>query len=203
MALSLQEQLLKAGLADKKKAKKIKQEKHKQVKAKQRNNQEIENEAKNAAKAALAAKQDKDRMLSEKQREERMRKEIIAQVVNLIKVNAQTRRRGDLVLNFTDNNLVKRMYVDQKMHKLVTQGRLSIVSCEPDVYELVPTPVADKIKERVPESVVYQATEVPEDKASSEDNDWYADYDIPDDLVWQIVSPYFNTEIFKVKKSRI
>jgi uncharacterized protein YaiL (DUF2058 family) len=184
MALSLQEQLLKAGLADKKKAKKIKQEKHQQIKAKQRNNQEIENEAKKAAAAALAAKQQKDRLLSDKQRDERLRKEIIAQVVNLIKVNAQPRRKGDLVLNFTDNNLVKRMYVDKTMHKLVTQGRLSVVSCLPDVYELVPTPVADKIKERVPESVIYQATELEEDKVSSEDNDWYADYDIPDDLVW-------------------
>jgi len=184
MALSLQEQLLKAGLADKKNAKKIKQEKHKQVKAKQRNNQEIESDAKKAAAVALAAKQEKDRLLSEKQREERLRKEIIAQVANLIKVNAQPRRKGDLVLNFTHHNLVKRMYVDKSMHKLVTQGRLSVVSCQSDVYELVPTPVADKIKERVPESVIYQATEVEEDKGSGEENDWYADYDIPDDLVW-------------------
>jgi uncharacterized protein YaiL (DUF2058 family) len=184
MALSLQEQLLKAGLADKKKAKKIKQEKHKQVKAKQRSNLQVENEAKTAADAALAAKQEKDRQLNEKQREERLRKEIIAQVANLINVNAQPRKKGDLVLNFTDNNLVKRMYVDQKTHKLVTQGRLSIVSCVADVYELVPTPVADKIKERVPESVIYQATELQEDKESNDDNDWYADYDIPDDLVW-------------------
>ena len=184
MALSLQEQLLKAGLADKKKAKKIKQEKHKQVKAKQRTNQSVENEAKVAAAAALAVKQDKDRLLSEKQREERLRKEIVAQVANLINVNAQARRKGDLVLNFMDNNLVKRMYVDKTIHKLVTQGRLSIVSCVADVYELVPKPVADKIKERVPEAVIYQATEVQEDKDSGEDNDWYADYDIPDDLVW-------------------
>jgi hypothetical protein len=184
MALSLQEQLLKAGLADKNKAKKIKQEKHKQVKAKQRNNQEIESDSKKAAAAALSAKQEKDRLLSQEQRNERLRKEIIAQVVNLIKVNAQARRKGDLVLNFTDNNLVKRMYVDKNMHKLVTQGRLSVVSCESDVYELVPTPVADKIKERAPESVIYQAPELPEDKESTEDNDWYADYDIPDDLTW-------------------
>lgn len=184
MALSLQEQLLKAGLADKKKAKKIKQEKHKQVKTKQRTKQSVENEAKTAADAALAAKQEKDRLLNEKQQQERLRKEIIAQVANLINVNAQLRRKGDLVLNFTDNNLVKRMYVDQETHKLVTQGRLSVVSCVSDVYELVPTPVADKIKERVPESVIYQATEVQEDKDSSDDNDWYADYDIPDDLVW-------------------
>lgn len=184
MALSLQEQLLKAGLADKKKAKKIKQEKHKQVKAKQRNNHELENEAKQAAAAALATKKEKDRLLSEKQRDERLRKEIIAQANNLIKVNAQPRKRGDVVLNFTHNNLIKRMYVDQATQKLVAQGRLSVVSCELDVYELVPTPVANKIKERVPESVIYQTTELQEEKDKTEDSDWYADYEIPDDLVW-------------------
>jgi uncharacterized protein YaiL (DUF2058 family) len=59
-----------------------------------------------------------------------------------------------------------------------------VVSYEQDVYELVPTPVADKIKQRMPDSVIYQATEVPEEKLNSEEDDWYADYDIPDDLVW-------------------
>jgi uncharacterized protein YaiL (DUF2058 family) len=48
----------------------------------------------------------------------------------------------------------------------------------------VPTPVANKIKERVPESVIYQTTELQEEKDKTEDSDWYADYDIPDDLVW-------------------
>ena len=186
MALSLQDQLLKAGLADKKKAKKIKQEKHKQVKAKQRSKVEIEDEAKVAAAQALAAKREKDRLLSDKQRQERLEKEIAAQVIDLIKANAQERKRGDIVLNFTDNKLVKRMYVDANTHRLVTQGRLSVVSYEQDSYELVPTPVADKIKERVPESVIYQATEVAEEKQNNADDDWYADYEIPDDLVWQI-----------------
>ncbi|MBF7072923.1 DUF2058 domain-containing protein [Glaciecola sp. MH2013] len=184
MALSLQDQLLKAGLADKKKAKKIKQEKHKQVKAKQKHKAVIEDEAKIAASEALEAKKSKDRLLAKKQKEERLQKEIAAQVIDLIKVNAQSRKKGDLVLNFTVDNLVKRMYVDQKMHKLVTQGRLSVVSYEPDVYELVPTPVADKIKQRMPESVIYQATEIEQDKNESDDDDWYADYEIPDDLVW-------------------
>ncbi len=184
MALSLQDQLLKAGLADKKKAKKIKQEKHKQVKAKQRSKVEIEDEAKVAAAQALAAKREKDRLLSDKQRQERLEKEIAAQVIDLIKANAQERKRGDIVLNFTDNKLVKRMYVDAATHRLVTQGRLSVVSYEQDSYELVPTPVADKIKERVPESVIYQATEVAEEKQNNADDDWYADYEIPDDLVW-------------------
>jgi uncharacterized protein YaiL (DUF2058 family) len=184
MALSLQDQLLKAGLADKKKAKKIKQEKHKQVKAKQKNKVMVEDEAKVAANAALEAKKEKDRLLAEKQKAARMEKEITAQVIDLIKVNAQPRKRGELVLNFTVNNLVKRMYVDDKTHRLVTQGRLSVVSYEQDVYELVPTPVADKIKQRMPDSVIYQATEVPEEKLNSEEDDWYADYDIPDDLVW-------------------
>lgn len=62
---------------------------------------------------------------------------------------------------------------------------MSVVSYEQDSYELVPTPVADKIKERMPESVIYQATEVAEEKQNNADeNWWYAEYEIPDDLVW-------------------
>lgn len=186
MALSLQEQLLKSGLADKKKAKKIKQEKHKQVKAQQKHKQVSVNEAAEAAKLAAQEKKEKDQALAQEQRQLREQKEIAAQVADLIKVNAQVRKRGDVVLNFTHDNLVKRMYVDDTTHKLVTQGRLSVVSCVQDVYELVPSPVADKIAQRMPQCVIYQSIEDKQEKANnqSEEDDWYAEYDIPDDLMW-------------------
>ena len=52
MGLSLQDQLLKAGLTDKKKANQIKKQKHKQVKAQQKHKVAADNESKRLANEA-------------------------------------------------------------------------------------------------------------------------------------------------------
>jgi uncharacterized protein YaiL (DUF2058 family) len=184
MALSLQEQLLKAGLADKAKAKKARQEKHKKAKANKGKKAPELDEAKRAALEAAQAKKQKDLALAEAQKQSRLEKEIKAQAIDLVKSNIQPRGNGDIVLNFTDDNKVKRMYVNAETHKQVTQGRLVVVSIVTDEYELVPAPVAEKIAQRLPDIIIYQAAEDKQEKAASEEDDWYADYEIPDDLVW-------------------
>ena len=186
MGGSLQDQLLKAGLADKKQAQKAAKERHKQVKTKQKNKKAvIENEAKTAAEQAKFAKQEKDRKLADEQRALTQQKELKAQVTNLIKVNAQPKNNGDVVLNFTHENVVKRLYVSERTHKDVTSARLAVVSYQANQYELVPLPVADKIQTRLPEAVIYIADTAAENRAQADGNDeWYADYDIPDDLMW-------------------
>ena len=61
MALSLQEQLLKAGLTNKKKANQVRQQKNKQVKAQKNHNVVETNEAKLAAADLVEAKKAKDK----------------------------------------------------------------------------------------------------------------------------------------------
>jgi uncharacterized protein YaiL (DUF2058 family) len=186
MSGSLQDQLLKAGLADKKQAQKANKERHKQVKTKQKNKKAVfENEAKTAAEQARVAKQEKDRQLADEHRILTQQKELKAQVANLIKVNAQAKNNGDIVLNFTHDNVVKRLYVSERTHKDVTSAKLAVVSYQENQYELVPLPVADKIQTRLPEAVIYIADTASENRAQADGNDdWYADYEIPDDLMW-------------------
>jgi uncharacterized protein len=184
MALSLQEQLLKAGLTDKKKVKQVKQQKHQQAKAQQKHKVVEGDEAKLAAAAAIEAKKARDRELNQQTKIEADKKALLAQIKQLISVNRQERGKGDLVCNFTDGSLIKRMYVNKETQKHISQGRLAIVKYEQG-YELVPMPVADKIAERDADCVVYRADNISaEDQKSSEDDDWYADYKIPDDLSW-------------------
>lgn len=182
MALSLQEQLLKAGVADKGKAKQARADKRKKKKQKQPQ----VNENKAAAEQALAAKKAKDRELNDQQNARMKARSVIAQVKQLINMNKQDRRKGEVVLNFTHDNKIKRIYVTDSLHKGVVAGKLAVVSLE-DEYELVPLPVADKIAERSAETVVYiakQDTSMQISNESSEEDDWYADYEIPDDLTW-------------------
>ncbi|WP_299071659.1 DUF2058 domain-containing protein [uncultured Paraglaciecola sp.] len=189
MALSLQEQLLKAGLTDKKKAKQVRQQKSKKAKAQKNHNIVETNEAKLAAEALVEAKKAKDRELNKQSKQEAEKKALVAQIKQLIEVNKQpkfsgSKREEEVVCNFTDGTLIKRMYVSQTTQKHISQGKLAIVKLNQG-YELVPMPVANKIAERDETCVVYRADNISEaDQSSSEADDWYADYEIPDDLSW-------------------
>ncbi|MDB2330999.1 DUF2058 domain-containing protein [Alteromonas sp.] len=179
---SLQDQLLKAGLANKASAKQARADKRKKQKVKQK--QPVVEEATLAAQQAAEEKKARSRELNQLQQQEREKRSIAAQVRQLIITNKQV-RKGDTVLNFTHNNVVKRMYVSNDMHKQVTKGRLTVVLLD-DAYELVPTPVAEKIAQRDEQSIIYRAdldTSGSDGKEQDQD-DWYADYDIPDDLTW-------------------
>jgi hypothetical protein len=189
MALSLQEQLLQAGLTNKKKANQVRQQKNKQVKAQKNHNVVTTNEAKLAAAELVEAKKTKDRQLNQKTKQEAEKKALVGQIRQLIETNKQPKfsgsgRKEEVACNFTDGTVIKRMYVSASTQKQITQGKLVIVKLN-DGYELVPTPVADKIAERDEACIVYRADNISEaDLKSSEDDDWYADYDIPDDLNW-------------------
>jgi uncharacterized protein YaiL (DUF2058 family) len=188
MALSLQEQLLKAGLTNKKKANQVRQQKNKQAKAQKNHNVVQTNEAKLAAEKLIEAKKSKDRELNQKAKQEAEKKALVAQIKQLIEANKQPKfagsKREEVVCNFTDGKLIKRMYVSPSTQKQISQGKLAIVKLN-DGYELVPMPVANKIDERDKAIVVYRADNISvADQKSSEDDDWYAEYDIPDDLNW-------------------
>ena len=184
MALSLQDQLLKAGLADKKKAQKIKREKHKKVKHQQKHKVQDVDENKQAAQLAKEQKQAKDRELNQQAKILAEQKAVAAQIKQLIEINRQPKNNGDVACNFTDDNVVKRVMVDEATQKRITAGKLAIVKLH-DAYEIVPMPVADKIAQRDEAVVVYRADQHEDTSAlSEEEQEWYADYEIPDDLTW-------------------
>jgi len=181
---SLQDQLLKAGLADKGSAKQARADKRKKQKQKNKQKQPVVDEATIAAQKAAEEKKARSRELNQLQQQEREKRSVVAQVKQLITVNKQP-RDGETLLNFTHDNVVKRMYVSEEVHKQVTKGRLAVVLLD-DVYELVPTPVADKIAQRDDTFVIYRADldKSGSDGKDEDEDDWYADYEIPDDLTW-------------------
>lgn len=176
--MSLQDQLLKAGLVDQKKANKIKKTKHKQTKQKQKNKIETVDEAKLAAQKAQAEKVERDRQLNQQRKEEAEQKAVAAQVRQLIEMNRQ-QADGEIAYSFTDGSLVKKLYVTEKQQKSLSNGHLCIVKLD-EQYELIPTLVAEKIQQRDENTLILsnQPTEAPDE------DDPYADFQVPDDLMW-------------------
>ncbi len=176
--MSLQDQLLKAGLIDQKKASKAKKAQHQQAKKKQKNKVEPVDEAKLAAEKALAEKVARDRELNAQRKAEAEQKALAAQVRQLIEMNRQP-SDGDIAYSFTDGPLVKKLYVSEVQQKQLSNGRLCIVKLD-EGYELIPTSVAEKIQQRDETTQILsnQPTETPDE------DDPYADFQVPDDLMW-------------------
>ncbi|KJF84824.1 DUF2058 family protein [Photobacterium phosphoreum] len=170
--LSLQEQMLKAGLIDKKKLKKAgKTTKKSRTQAK---------EAKAAVEENRVSQLEKDKTLNRQRDEEAQQKAFISQVKQLIEMNRLDRNHGDIGYNFTDGTTVKKIYVDKIIQTQLVNGRLAIARYL-DGYEVIPAAVADKIALRDQESIVLNNVV---DESIVDEDDPYADFVIPDDLMW-------------------
>lgn len=176
---SLQDQLLKAGLVDQKKAKKVKQEKRKQAKQQPKGSAQID-ETKEQAKRVLADKAAHDRAINKKQQEQADLKAIQAQIIQLISMNKIDRKEGEISYQFTDGKKIKKLYVTDLLQTQLSKGLIAIAKFK-ESYELVPSAVAEKIKQR-DESVI--ALLNINTKTDVDEDDPYADYQIPDDLMW-------------------
>lgn len=182
MAGSLQDQLLKAGLSDKKKAKKLANEQRKQRQAAQKSGSPVVDEAKLAAQQARQEKAARDRELNQALHEAAQRKAIEAQIIQLIESHKLDRRGGEIGFNFTFERKIKKLYVTDLQQKLLAAGSVVIARIG-DRFELIPAQVGSKIAERDAQRVILCA-QASGEAATTEERDWYKDYEIPDDLMW-------------------
>ena len=176
--LTLQEQMLKAGLVSSKKMAKVQRTaKKSRVQAR---------EAREAVEENKKAQLERDKQLSEQQKQAVLAKEFRAQVKQLIEMNRITVAKGNITFNFTDGNLIKKIEVDKQTQIQLINGRLAIarlvINAKGDCdYAIIPAVVADKIAQRDADSIVLNSALSQEEQ---DEDDPYADFKIPDDLMW-------------------
>ena len=176
--LTLQEQMLKAGLVSSKKMAKVQRTaKKSRVQAR---------EAREAVEENKKAQLERDKQLSEQQKQAVLAKEFRAQVKQLIEMNRITVAKGNITFNFTDGNLIKKIEVDKQTQTQLINGRLAIarlvINAKGDCdYAITPAVVADKIAQRDADSIVLNSALSQEEQ---DEDDPYADFKIPDDLMW-------------------
>ncbi|WP_275096532.1 DUF2058 domain-containing protein [Sedimenticola hydrogenitrophicus] len=179
MGISLQDQLLKAGLVDKKKASEVRKEKQKQAKQQRKGHAQSTDEVKQAAREAQRAQAERDRQLNLQRKAEADRRAVQAQIRQLIEMNRVALDEGQLAYSFTDGSKVKKLYVSEQIQSRLSRGQLAIARFD-DHYAVVPIGVAEKIAQRDGSTIVLRndpAGDVDED-------DPYADFQVPDDLMW-------------------
>lgn len=150
MGLSLQDQLLKAGVADKKQADKANQEKRSQRK---------KNKGKQTAPEVNQTRQEqldqaeRSRELNRRVNQEREKHEKLAQVKQLIEENRLDLSKYEDPYYFKVGKKIKKLYVNDDINRKLGWGEFAIVTLN-GVYEIVPAKVAGQIADRDPDSLV-------------------------------------------------
>lgn len=179
MGSSLFEQLKQSGLVDERQARKAKKERYR--KNRQQRKTDAADHGKLLARQAQAEKAEHARKLNRQRREAAERKAVAAQVKQLIETNRIVDHEGDIPYRFADANVVKQIHVTAELQQQLSRGRLAIVKLARR-YELVPASVAEKIHERDAACVILCNKSRADSKPDEDDP--YADYRIPDDLMW-------------------
>ncbi|MEH6576142.1 MAG: DUF2058 domain-containing protein [Amphritea sp.] len=185
MAGSLQDQLLKSGLANKQQANKAKADKRKKAKKAKavkkgevyKEQEQIDREQ--AIIEAKAQKLEKDQALNREREDELTRRSIDASAQQMISQNLiDIPRDGEVEYNFVDDTKIKKLYVNTELQEQLAKGNLAIVA-QNGSYKIIPATIAAKIEERRPELIISL-----QQKEEIDPDDPYADYQIPDDLMW-------------------
>ncbi len=179
MANPFQDQFLKAGLADKTKVEKAKRKQRKQSSQKIRSRSGEIDEAEKQRLQAIEQKAERDRELNRQKNEQAELKAITAQIRQLIELNSIEPPAESILFRFEDDRKIKQIEVDQKTQQQLVSGQLCIARLDERCY-VIPRPVADKIIQR-DERYIVLANEVDE---AIEEDDEYADFQVPDDLMW-------------------
>lgn len=185
MTGSLFDQLKQAGLVDDKKAKQVKREKHRQLKqGKGKKGQQAKGPPSAAAALATQAAREKverDRQLNRERQQQLAAKAEQAALHQLIESNRLSDWEGELPHHFTDGSTIKTLYVNKETHARLSVGSLRIARCDGG-YVLVTAATAEKIAQRDAAALI----PLPEgtEAISDEDREYYAKFEVPDDLIW-------------------
>ncbi|MGE7993352.1 DUF2058 domain-containing protein [Pseudomonas sp. NPDC089554] len=179
MSLSLRDQLLKAGLVNQKQVSQTNKAEKKQKRLEHKGQVEVNDSQQRLAKDAMADKARKDQELNRQVQEKAEQKARAAQVKQLIEATRLPKLTTEDYYNFVDDKKVKRIAVNALMRSKLSGGSLAIVA-HGGGYEVIPREAAVKIQERDPKRILLLNTQVEE----TDEDDPYAAYKIPDDLMW-------------------
>ncbi len=177
----LQEQLLKAGLVNKSKVAEVARE---QNKARHGKGPRAPDEIERDAERVRAEKIERDRAIAAEHKAKARVIELRAQARQIIE-DKKVPRAGDSEYRFTADGGIRSVLVNDELRKKLSSGALVIARID-DRYELLPRAAVEKVRERDASMIVLDHGQAPGSEAAttSEDDAYYAKFQVPDDLIW-------------------
>lgn len=175
---ALQAQLLKAGLVDAKQTKKANKHVQHAKKTGQDNHADLQ------AKIAQSQqeKQQKDQALNQVKQQQLEEKTLKANIIQMIQQYRIEQTSGDIAYQFIDESKIKKLYIQQDIYNAVVTGSLVIAKLALDDYAFIPKALAEKIEQRMTGYIIGMQQQ--QEDQSTDEEDPYAAYVIPDDLMW-------------------
>jgi uncharacterized protein YaiL (DUF2058 family) len=181
---SLQEQLLKAGLTTKQKSRQANSDQRKKNKQKRSGVQHgasLQEQVKDDLAKSKAEKLAKDSALNDARNKELADKEQGLRIKQILTHHQLTGVNGESEYNYTFGTKVKKLSLNTMTHKALVNGRLALCGLNETTY-LVTSETAAKVAELDNTLVLVQNDKVEAEELDEDDP--YADYQIPDDLMW-------------------
>ncbi len=185
---SLQEQLLKAGLSTKQKARQANadtRKKNKQKRSGVDHGASLQEQVKKDLAKNKADKQVKENELNENKRKQLAKKEQALRIKQILSHHQITNVWGESEYNYTFANKIKKLSVNAVTHKALVNGRLALCGLQEgdeDITYIVTSETAEKVATLDVSIILVQNDKV--DTEATDEDDPYADYQIPDDLMW-------------------
>ena len=176
----LQEQLLKAGLVKKSK---VAQVAHEQAKARHGKAAPVPTAEQRELEQLRTEKVERDRALAAQRNAQTRINEQRAQARQIIQAQ-QVASEGQIDYRFTDGSAIRSVLVNEALRTQLANGSLVIARLG-DGYALLPRAAAQKVYERDATMIVLDhARTQPAAQDTSADDEYYARFQVPDDLIW-------------------
>lgn len=173
---ALQAQLLKAGLVDNKKAKKL----SKQAVHEKRTGDGTEAEIKANIEKAKQEKLAKDHAIEQEKKALLQEKELKAAIMQMIQQHKIRDTDGEISYQFIDEK-IKKIYLNQQIYNALVAGSL-VIARDNESYAILPKALADRINAKMEGFIIVNNSE--KNEQTTDEEDPYAAYVIPDDLMW-------------------
>lgn len=181
---ALQAQLLKAGLVDEKKLKKTNgQQDH----AKRTGEATLNDELAQEIEARKQAEQARQAAIEADKKQQRDAQDHAQRLGQILKRHGIRKQDGDQPFQFIDEGKIKKLYFSQQMYNQIVNGQLLIAVFQGQHYFL-PYPLYERVHTLWPDAIIVnnrKASDAQENAPATEvEDDPYAAYVIPDDLMW-------------------
>jgi len=179
---SLQDQLMNSGLVNKQKAKQAQTDKRRQAKQKKKKGTVVISDVQLAIQAKVEQQKQKDLENNQQTQQELAKRAAHGKLIQMIAQHCEKDYQGELDYHFTYDNKVKRIAVKPIIQKGLIKGVFAICVLNDEFY-LINKEAAEKLR-AIDESVLVALHDQTEVESKNDEDDPYAEFAIPDDLMW-------------------
>lgn len=171
--MSLKSQLLKAGVATHKQARRAQHQKRQEQREPQQTSAQL-------AQQRQAEQAERSRILNEQRQAELRERERQAEIQQLIETHQVERKKGEHSYQFVMNKSITKIMVPEALVNPLARGQMGVVAWREQFYVL-PADALERLAERDDSIIVVWHKE---GGGQADEDDPYADFPIPDDLMW-------------------